>query len=101
MSLRKNLGARAVRDGGPPSQRWLVGSQSDPTLAEAARLNWELLGLRRRRAAVCQLRDDYGFPPDIPCSATTRHPVTAEWVAPWRLSASNSVDSGLIPVLSD
>jgi hypothetical protein len=27
--------ARPVREGGPPSQRWLVGSQSDPTSAEA------------------------------------------------------------------
>ena len=25
----------AIRESGPPSQRWLVGSQSDPTLAEA------------------------------------------------------------------
>jgi len=63
MSLRKNLGAGAVREGGPPSQRWLVGSQSDPTLAEAARLGWEILSVRRRGPGVCQLRDDYGFAP--------------------------------------
>jgi aspartyl-tRNA(Asn)/glutamyl-tRNA(Gln) amidotransferase subunit A len=29
-------GAGAVRDSGPPSQHWLVGSHSDPTLAKAA-----------------------------------------------------------------
>jgi hypothetical protein len=52
MSLRKNLGAGAVREGGPPSQRWLVGSQSDPTLAEAARLYWEILSIRRRQLRI-------------------------------------------------
>jgi hypothetical protein len=29
-------GAEAVRESGPPSQRWPVGSQGDPTLAKAA-----------------------------------------------------------------
>src|SRR5688572_5912781 len=29
-------GAGAVRESGPPKQHWLVGSQSDPTLAKAA-----------------------------------------------------------------
>jgi hypothetical protein len=48
MSLRKNLGAGA-----------------------AARLDWEILSVRRRGPGVIQLRDDHGLAPDIPCSATT------------------------------
>jgi len=40
-------------------------------VAPQNRLNWEILSLRRRRPGVCQLRDDYGFAPDIPGSATT------------------------------
>jgi RNA polymerase sigma-70 factor len=36
-----NLGAGAVREGGPPSQHWPVGSQGDPTSAKAAARNPE------------------------------------------------------------
>ena len=35
-TLSAALGAGAVRESGPPSQRWLVGSQSDPTPAKTA-----------------------------------------------------------------
>jgi len=35
-TLLAALGAGAVRESGPPSQRWPVGSQSDPTPAQAA-----------------------------------------------------------------
>ena len=89
------LGAGAVREGGPPSQHWPVGSQGDPTLAKAAGPH-ELVDGRAGPGMVSDVGAGFSrLESDRPLDDFA--PLVETTPAPHIVEGSDRMDSTLVP----